>query len=288
MKKIIVSLLMLLIFSLFSACNSDDEIVTVKNGTYVLEQSETEAEVSPYVTISDDDISFSYDLLSSYWPHGTYTIEEDILTMTTDDKMFKYVFRLDGDTLIFQKNESSPVKLIDSRLGVEVTDNAEFKYKAKENEKSSNTTVSTKDEMFELKMYLDKDTYTNNEIVNCYATLEYIGEEDNIVVYSSDPLVGFSLKDDKYFDGGYTVNDILMATTFEKGKIVRFDYVKSGGWTEDDPNADFYEKFFSEKELILPAGTYEISASIACSLNENDILGSQYKNSVSSYITVTK
>ena len=129
MKKIIVSLIMVLIFSLLSACNSDGEIVTIKNGTYVLEQSNTEFVVSPYVTISDDDISFSYDLLSSYWPHGTYTIEEDILTMTTDDGRYKYIFRMDNDKLIFQKNESSSVKLIDSRLGFEITDNAEFKYK---------------------------------------------------------------------------------------------------------------------------------------------------------------
>lgn len=162
------------------------------------------------------------------------------------------------------------------------------KAKEKEKETPSSIAVSTKDELFELKMYIDKDTYAHDEIVNCYATIEYIGEEDSISVYSSDPLVGFSLKDDKYFDGGYNVNDVLMTTTFEKGKLVRFDFAKSGGWTDDDPNADFYKKFFSEKELILPTGTYEISATIACSFNINDVLNSQYKNSVSAYITVTK
>lgn len=158
----------------------------------------------------------------------------------------------------------------------------------KEKEKPSNIAVSTKDDIFELKMYIDKDTYIQDEIIKCYATLEYIGEEDSIAVYSSDPLVGFSIKDDKYFDGEYAVNDVLITTTFKKGEIVRFDYVKSGGWTAEDPNADFYKSFFSEKELILPIGKYEISTTIACSLDGNDILGSQYKNSVSAYITVTK
>ena len=162
------------------------------------------------------------------------------------------------------------------------------KEKEKEKEKASNIAISTKDEIFELKIYIDKDTYSHDEIINCYATLEYIGEEDSIAVYSSDPLVGFSLKDDKYFDGVYAVNDILITTTLEKGKTVRFDYVKSGGWTDQDPNADFYKKFFSEKELILPTGTYEITATIACSLDENDLLDSKYKNFISSYITVTK
>lgn len=130
MKKIIVSLIMILIFALLFVCNSDNKKVSLKNGTYVLEHSKTEATVSPYITISDVDISFSYDLLSSYWPRGTYIIEGDILTMTTDDNMYKYVFRLAKDKLIFQKNASSSVKLIDNRLGVEITDKAEFEYKA--------------------------------------------------------------------------------------------------------------------------------------------------------------
>lgn len=162
------------------------------------------------------------------------------------------------------------------------------KVNEKEKEKSSNITVSIKDNIFELKMYIDKDMYIHDEIINCYATLEYIGEEDSIAVYSSDPLVGFSIKDDKYFDGEYAVNDVLITTTFKKGEIVRFDYVKSGGWAAEDPNAEFYKKFFSEKELILPIGKYEISTMIACSLDENDILGSQYKKFVSANITVTK
>lgn len=151
---------------------------------------------------------------------------------------------------------------------------------------TSNITVSMKDEMFELRMYIDKDTYTHDEVINCYATLEYIGEEDSITVYSADPLVGFALKDDKYFDGGYAAQDQLITTTIKKGEIVRFDYAKSGGWTGEDPNADFYQKFYSEKELILPVGKYEISATIACSLDVNNMLGSEYKKSVSAYVTV--
>lgn len=153
-------------------------------------------------------------------------------------------------------------------------------------EVSSNISVNMKDEVFELKMYVDKDKYTHDEVINCYVTLEYIGEEDSITVYNSDPLAGFALKDDKYFDGGYFSNDVLLTTTFKRGEIVRFDYVKSGGWAGEDPNADFYQEFYSEKELILPAGIYEISAAIAFSLDTNNMLGSKYNKSVSAYIKV--
>ena len=149
-------------------------------------------------------------------------------------------------------------------------------------------TENMKDEIFDIKLYVDKYEYTEEEIINSYATLEYIGEEDSITIYSADPLVGFALKDDKYFDGLYMSNDILMTTTIKKGEILRFDFSKSGGWSAEDPHADFYEKFYSEKELILPAGTYEISATISCSFDHDDVLGTRYSKSVSTEITVTK
>jgi hypothetical protein len=151
---------------------------------------------------------------------------------------------------------------------------------------SSNIVASMTDELFDLKLYVDKDKYTDDEVINSYATLEYIGQEDSITVYSGDPLVGFALKDDKYFDGGYFTNDVLLTTTIKKGEVLRFDYVKSGGWTGEDPNASFYQKFYSDKALILPTGTYEISAAIACSLDRDDFLGSEYNKSVSANIKV--
>ncbi|HHV10118.1 MAG TPA: hypothetical protein GXX75_07560 [Clostridiales bacterium] len=134
MKKIWVSLMVFLFFVAFSACNNHRDTTTVKNGTYKLGQTETDAVVSPYITISDENISFSYDALSSYWPYGTYTVEDGVLTMTTYDERYKYVFRLDDDKLIFQKKESSSVRVIDSRFGAEITDNAEFILEDNENE----------------------------------------------------------------------------------------------------------------------------------------------------------
>ncbi len=126
MKKIWISLVAILVFSAFLACSTYRDTTTVKNGTYVLGQNGTDEVVSPYITISDEDISFSYDALSSYLPYGTYTVDGDILTMTTYDEMYKYVFQLDDNKLIFQKSESSSVKVTDSRFGAEIEDNAEF------------------------------------------------------------------------------------------------------------------------------------------------------------------
>jgi len=128
MKKRLVYLIMYLCLFFVTSCNSNNEIITVKDGTYFLEQiDQEEVMVRPSVNISGNNISFSYDMLSSYLSVGTYTIEKDVLTMITDDEKYKYVFQIDGNKLIFLKNESSEVDLIDERFGVNIPNNAEFK-----------------------------------------------------------------------------------------------------------------------------------------------------------------
>lgn len=98
---------------------------TVKNGYYVLTEK---VGFSPCVSISDKGISIG-DLLSSNsnnWVRGTYVIDDNTLTMTTDDNNYIYVFLVDGDNLIFQKNDSSSLDVINNRFGDNVTDNAIF------------------------------------------------------------------------------------------------------------------------------------------------------------------
>lgn len=125
MKKAGISFIIILVL-LLSGCKSNEDIVNVKNGTYIMVQEDTEEVLLPRITISDEKIMFTYDFLSSYMPYGTYSIDDDILTMTTNDNQYSYVFRIDGDNLVFQKDESSTVRLIDDRLGERITDKAVF------------------------------------------------------------------------------------------------------------------------------------------------------------------
>lgn len=126
MKKI-GFILMILLLLMLTGCNSKEDTPTVMNGSYIMEHDD-ETVLTPSVTISDDTFTFFYDPLSSYMPIGSYKIEEDVLTLTTDDKKYHYVFRIDGDSLIFQKDESSTVRLIDKRIGPQVEDQAVFNY----------------------------------------------------------------------------------------------------------------------------------------------------------------
>lgn len=125
MKKILIGLITVLLFIiiLFSINNP----TTIKDGTYILSETEANNVMTPRVHISQEDIYFSYDLLSSYLVIGEYTIEKDILTMRTRDHQYKYVFKIKDDQLIFKADESSEVKLIDNRLGVKITNNSAFK-----------------------------------------------------------------------------------------------------------------------------------------------------------------
>lgn len=69
------------------------------------------------------------ELLSSHLSHGNYSIEGDILTMTTYDGKEIYVFQIDGDNLFFLKNRSSLINLKNEEQGVKITDKAKFRLK---------------------------------------------------------------------------------------------------------------------------------------------------------------
>ncbi|HPU63147.1 MAG TPA: hypothetical protein PK304_03245 [Mobilitalea sp.] len=104
---------------------------TVRYGTYYME-TDTESGITPYVRISKNQISFTFDFLSSHLSVGNYSIEDDILTMTTYDGNEKYVFKIDGDTLIFLEDRSSPIKVKNEIQEVKVTDKAKFRLKKKQ------------------------------------------------------------------------------------------------------------------------------------------------------------
>ena len=122
--------------------------------------------------------------------------------------------------------------------------------------------------------------------MNCYATLEYVGEEDSITIYSGDPLVYFTIQGGR-FTGAYAISDVLMTTTLKKTEPVRFGFVKSGGYSADDADAAFWESWYAEPQLVLPAGGYTVSATADGFFDENDYAGTAYKLTASRKITVT-
>ncbi len=142
------------------------------------------------------------------------------------------------------------------------------------------------DGVFEIRIETDKAAYTADEAIACHATVKYVGGAESITIYSSDPLVGFGVTGGR-FDGTYAVNDVLKSTTFKKGEPVRFDFIKTGGFAAEDDDAAFWERWFDEPAFLLPAGQYEISATIDGFFDPDDYAGTAYTLSASAAVTVT-
>lgn len=109
----------------------------------------------------------------------------------------------------------------------------------------------------------DKTVYATTDIINIWGTLEYIGDNDAITIFSSCPFMIFSISggDERDFGSalGGVVSDVLVTSVLERGRVYHFEYQKSGGWSADAPDAAFWENFFSEPDLMLPAGEYTVS-----------------------------
>ena len=121
---------------------------------------------------------------------------------------------------------------------------------------------------FRLKLYADDRVYHTDEAIQIWATLEYVGAEDTVTIWHGNPYIAFSITDGGDFRAYGVVHDILTSTELKKGEIYRFDYAKSGGYETQAPDADFWEEFFREDDLRLPAGTYTVSVNGAFYLSE--------------------
>lgn len=64
-------------------------------------------------------------------------------------------------------------------------------------------------------------------------------------------------------------------------------FAKSGGWSEDDPNATFLRTYFADPELTLPSGTWRIDITTSATIGEGCV-GEPLDLSLSLVITVTE
>lgn len=142
-------------------------------------------------------------------------------------------------------------------------------------EKISETEATAKD--FDFNIYTEKQVYTTNEDIKVYADVKYIGSEKQLDVIGGFSCISFNINGTKYFTGeqGAAVTPaISQKHTFKKNELVRYDFTKSGGWSQDEKNAEFYKQFYSIKDLKYPADEYTVTAVFSCYTDENDASGS--------------
>jgi hypothetical protein len=121
---------------------------------------------------------------------------------------------------------------------------------------------------FEMRLFTNKEVYRRDEAIMIWASLEYVGADRSVTIWSADPYMVFSITDGADFQVNGGVHEIWKETRLQKGETYSFSYTKSGSWDANAADADYWEAFYSERDLILPPGEYTIAVDGAFSLGE--------------------
>lgn len=121
--------------------------------------------------------------------------------------------------------------------------------------------AETSDDNFKIILYSEKDSYSDTEEVDIWATIEYIGSEDTIDIYSGEPYAGFYVESEGVEFISFMRLNLLKTTTLKKGVVYEFPLQKSGGFSEDDEDADFWREFYTEERMLFPIGEYQLTFS---------------------------
>jgi hypothetical protein len=100
------------------------------------------------------------------------------------------------------------------------------------------------------------------EAINVQAELSYRGPlQEMAVAGSGSGVVGFSVDEvggNRKMEAAW--DDVCRHYAIRLGQPTTTPFRKSGGWTAEDPNAGFYQQFFSDPLFRLPPGSWRITA----------------------------
>ena len=97
-KKVLIGLM---IVFLVSACTIKNNEVPL--GKYVLEDAEITS-MAWLVFSEENQFVFNRNMFTSYWPSGSYAIENNVLILIANENEV-YTFKIEGDTLIFESGK---------------------------------------------------------------------------------------------------------------------------------------------------------------------------------------
>ena len=127
-------------------------------------------------------------------------------------------------------------------------------------------TDSARDASFGLEIATSADRYQAGDAIPITTTIAYLGPDERTTARSAyQSLVYFGLEQlDGPLDmpGGFN-RLMCYSADLVRGQPVDVAYGKSGAWTGEDPNAAFWQAFFADKQLRLPAGTWRVTATLA-------------------------
>jgi hypothetical protein len=142
--------------------------------------------------------------------------------------------------------------------------------------------LKTRDEVTEgdfiYRLVTEKGEYLNNESVNIFAELEYIGDKEAITIFhAASPFHFPMVEKTRNIPMGYPMKEPLLSTTLIKGKPLHEEYTRSGSYgSQDDKEYVNFMKSFLKNGF--PSGYYVVNgfADFYVESNEN---GKQEKKS---------
>jgi hypothetical protein len=122
-----------------------------------------------------------------------------------------------------------------------------------------------RNDSFALEIRTPRDRYASAEAIAIDTTIAYLGPRDRIVASSEySTLVTFGLEQIDgpldMLDGGSDLMCRTLALTARQPLAVGF--AKSGAYSQNDPTAAFWDAYFADRLLHLPAGTWRVTASL--------------------------
>ncbi|HSL34022.1 MAG TPA: hypothetical protein VK871_10270 [Candidatus Limnocylindrales bacterium] len=119
-----------------------------------------------------------------------------------------------------------------------------------------------RDDGFLLVLRVAADVVDGGDPIDIDASLTWQGPAPRATVWGSGSgVVSFVLAQ---LDGDLSVGGAMTADCasheFERLVPVEIPFTKSGGFSADDPHADFYRAFYADPVLRLPAGRWRLTA----------------------------
>lgn len=122
---------------------------------------------------------------------------------------------------------------------------------------------------FTIVLHSDKALFRQDEKITLYATLTYAGPQSSVTIWHADPYLTFELVDDhgeRFTDNLAKMS--LSSTSLSKGQVYIHPFKKAGSYSESDPKANFWRRFYKDPDLYLPAGNYTATAIASFSLHK--------------------
>ncbi len=115
------------------------------------------------------------------------------------------------------------------------------------------------------------------------------GDEPLVLSGSGGGFVFFSVTrvEDGLTSGEPAWTDDCVPHVLAAGEPTVVPFAKSGGWSEEDSNADFLRTYFANPDLSLPEGTWRIDVATAATIGEGCV-GPRLELAVSVVVRVTE